>query len=72
MCPTLNTLKKAVDKFEEIAAYDKIYFIDRTETANGLLTIVPVKAKIYKNVSGLTENHYRRHYEDGTCQALGG
>ena len=52
VCPTLNTLAKAHAKHKEIIAYDKIYFIDRTQTANGTLTIVPVKALIFKDVVG--------------------
>jgi len=50
--PTLNTFQKAQTKFKEIAAYDKIYFIDRTQTANGMLTIIPVKTKVYNDIFG--------------------
>ena len=52
VCPTLNTLAKAHAKHKEIIAYDKIYFIDRTQTANGTLTIVPIKPLIYKDIIG--------------------
>ena len=52
VCPTLNTLAKAHAKHKEIIAYDKIYFIDRTQTANGTLTIVPVEALIFKDIVG--------------------
>ena len=50
--PTLNTFQKAQTKFKEIAAYDKIYFIDRTQTVNGMLTIIPVKARVYNDIFG--------------------
>ena len=52
VCRTLNTLEKAHAKHKEIIAYDKIYFIDRTQTANGTLTIIPVKPLIYKDIVG--------------------
>ena len=52
VCPTLNTLAKAHAKHREIIAYDKIYFIDRTQTVNGTLTIIPVEALILNDLFG--------------------